>query len=87
MIRIIKLMGIKWVGHVARIGEKRNAYMLLMGKPERKRPLRRSRQWWVDNIKTDLGEIGLGGEDWIDLAQDREKWRALANSVINLRVP
>jgi hypothetical protein len=57
------------------------------GKPEGKRPLRRSRRRWVDNIKMDLREIGWGGMDWIDLAQDRDQWRALVNTVMNLRVP
>jgi hypothetical protein len=66
---------------------KRNAYRLLVGKPEGKRPLGRSRRRWVDNIKTDLLERGWGGVDWIGLAQDRDKWRALVNAVMNLRVP
>jgi hypothetical protein len=74
-------------GHVARIGEKSNAYRLLVGKPEGKRPLGRPRQRWVDNIKMDLGDIGWGGVDWIGLAQERNRWRALVNSVMNLRVP
>jgi hypothetical protein len=60
-----------WAGHVARIGEKRNVYKLLVGKPEGKRPLGRPRCWWIDNIKMDLLEMGLGGVDWISLAQDR----------------
>jgi hypothetical protein len=75
------------VGHVARIGEKRNVYRLLVGKPERKRPLGRSRRRWIDNIKMDILEIGLSVLDWIGLAQDRYMWRALVNSVMNLRVP
>jgi hypothetical protein len=62
-------------------------YRLLVGKPEGKRPLGRQRQRWLDNIKMDLGEIGWDGVDWIGLAQDRDKWRALVNSVMNLRVP
>jgi hypothetical protein len=69
------------------MGEKRNAYRLLVGKPERKRPLGRPRSRWVDNIKMDLLEIGSGGVDWIGLAQDRDKWRALVNAVMNLQVP
>jgi hypothetical protein len=69
------------------MGEKRNAYRLLVGKPEGKRPLGRPRRRWVDNISMDLGEVGLGDVDWIDLAQDRKRWRALVNSVSNLRVP
>jgi hypothetical protein len=67
-------------------GEKRNAYRILVGKPEGKRPLGRLRRRCVDNIETDLREIGWGGMDWIDLAQDREQWRALVNIVKNLRV-
>jgi hypothetical protein len=69
-------------------GEKRNAYRLLVGKPEGKRPLgRQRRRWWVDNIRVDLGEVGWGDVDWIGLAQDRNRWRALVNSVLNFRVP
>jgi hypothetical protein len=68
------------------MGEKRNAYRLLVGKPEGKRPLGRLRRRWVDNIRMDLGEVEWGGVDWIDLAQDRNRWRALVNSVLNLRV-
>jgi hypothetical protein len=75
------------VGHVARIREKRNACRLLVGNPEGKRPLGRPRRMWVDNIKRDLGEVGWGDVDWICLAQDRNRWRALVNSVLNLRVP
>jgi hypothetical protein len=67
--------------------ETRNAYRILVGKPERKRPLGRPRRMWVDNIKTDLGEIGWNGRDWIELAQDRDQWRALVNTVMNLRIP
>jgi hypothetical protein len=72
---------------VARIGEKRNVYRLLVGKPEGKRQLGIPRCRWIDNIKMDLSEIGLSGVDWIGLAQDRYRWRALANAVMNLRVP
>jgi hypothetical protein len=68
-------------------GEKRNAYRILVGKPEGKRPLGRRRHRWVDSIKIDIREIGWGGMDWIDLIQDRDKWRALVNTVMNLRVP
>jgi hypothetical protein len=68
-------------------GEKRNAYRILVGKPEGKRPLGRSRRRWEDNIIIDLREIGRGGMDWIDLDQDRDQWRALVNTVMNLRVP
>jgi hypothetical protein len=68
-------------------GEKRNVYRLLGGKPERKRPLGRPRRRWIDNIKIDVLEIGLSVVDWIGLAQDRYRWRALVSSVVNLRVP
>jgi hypothetical protein len=69
------------------MGEKRNVYRLLVGKPEGKRPPGRPRHRWIDNIKMGLLEIGLSVVDWIDLAQDRYRWRALVNSVMNLRVP
>jgi hypothetical protein len=68
-------------------GEKRNAYRLLVGKPEGKRPIGRPRRRWVNNIKIDLLQIGWDDVDWIDLAQDRDKWRALVSAVMNLRVP
>jgi hypothetical protein len=69
------------------MGEKRNAYRLLVRKPEGKRPLGRPRRRWVDNIRMDLGEVGSGDVDWIGLAQDRNRWRALVNSVLKIRVP
>jgi hypothetical protein len=69
------------------MGEKRNAYRLLVGKPEGKIPLGRPRRRWVDNIRIDLGEVECGDVDWICLAQDRNRWRALVNSVLNIRVP
>jgi hypothetical protein len=69
------------------MGEKRNEYRLLMGNPEGKRPLGRPRRRWVDNVRMDLGEVGWGDVDWIDLAQNRNRWRALVNLVLNLRVP
>jgi hypothetical protein len=87
IIRIMKSRRIRWEGHVVRIEEKRIAYRLLVVKPEGKRPLRRPRRRWVDNIMTDLVEVGWGDMDWIDLAQDRDRWRALVNSVLNVRVP
>jgi hypothetical protein len=68
-------------------GEKRNAYRLLVGKPERKKTIRKTKTRWVDNITMYLGEVGWGGVDWIGLAQDRNRWRALVNPVLNLRVP
>jgi hypothetical protein len=69
------------------MGGKRNMYRLLVGEPEGKRPLERPRRRWMDNIKTDLLEIGLNVVDWIGLAQDRYSWRALVDSVMNIRVP
>jgi hypothetical protein len=86
IIRIIKSRRMRWTGHVARMREKKNAYRLLVGKPEGKRPLGRPRRRW-NNIRMDLGEVGWGDVDWIGLAQDRNRWRALMNSVLNLRVP
>jgi hypothetical protein len=87
IIRMIKPRRMRWMGHVARMGEKRNAYRILVGKPEGKRPLGRPRCRWLDNIKMDLREIGWDGVDWIDMAQDRDQWRALVNTVLNLRLP
>jgi hypothetical protein len=87
IIRIIKSRRMRWEGHVARIGEKRIAYRLLVGKIDGKRPLGRPRRRWVDNIRMGLREVGWGDVDWICLAQDRNRWRALVNSVLNLRVP
>jgi hypothetical protein len=87
LIRIIKSRRMRWAVHVARMGEKRNAYRLLAGKPEGNRPLGRPRRRWVDNIRMDLGEMGWGDVDWIGLAQDRNRWRTVVNSELNLRVP
>jgi hypothetical protein len=70
IIRIIKSSRMRWAGHVARMREKRNAYRLLVGKPEGKRPLERPKRIWVDNIRMDLGEVGWGDVDWIGLAHD-----------------
>jgi hypothetical protein len=86
IIRIIKER-IRWAGHVARMGEKRNAYRLLVAKPEGRRPLRRPRRRWLDNIRMNLVEVGWDDVDWIGLAQDRDRCRALVNSVLNLWVP
>jgi hypothetical protein len=69
------------------MGEKSNAFRLLVGKPEGKRPLERPRRRWVDNIRMDLGEVRWGDVDWIGLAQDKNRWKSLVNSVLNLRVP
>jgi hypothetical protein len=82
-IRIIKSKRMRWAGHVARMGEKRDVYRLLVGKPEGKRPRRK----WIDNIEKGLLEIGSGVVDWIGLTQDRYRWRALVNAVMNLPVP
>jgi hypothetical protein len=87
IIRIIKSRMIRWVGNVARMGEKRNAYRLLVGKLDGRRLLGRPRHRWLDNIRVVLGEMGWGDVDWISLAQVRNRWRALVNSVMNLRVP
>jgi hypothetical protein len=84
---MIKSRRMKWAGHVARMGEKRNAYRVLVGKPEGKSPLEKPRRRSMDNIKMDLRVIGWGGMDWIDLAQDRDQWRTLVNTVKNLWVP
>ena len=82
---MIKSGRMGWAGHVARMGERRGVYRVLVGKPEGKRPLG-SRRKWEDNIKMDLQEVGCRGMDWIELAQDRDRWRALVNAVMNLRV-
>jgi hypothetical protein len=84
---MIKSRRMRWAGHVARIWEKRNAYRILVGKPEEKRPLERPRRRCVDNIEMDLREVGWDDIDWIDLAQNRDQWRALVNMILNLRVP
>ena len=72
---------------MARMGERRGVYRVLVGKPEGKRPLGRPRRRWEDNIKMDLQEVGCGGTDWIELAKDRDRWRALVTAVMKLRVP
>ena len=83
---MIKSRRIRWAGNVARIGEGRGVYRVLVRKPERKRPLGRLRRRWVD-IRTDLREVECGYMDWIGLAQDRDRWRTLVSAVMNLRVP
>ena len=75
------------MGHVAHMGEMRDIYRVLVEKPEEKRPLGRPRHRWEDNIKMDLQEVGCGGMEWINLAQDRDRWRAPVNAAINLWVP
>jgi hypothetical protein len=87
IIRVIKSRRKKWAVHVARMGERRGACRVLAGKPEGKRTFGRPRRRWEDNIKMDLQDVGCGGMDWIELAQDRERWRALVNTVKNIRVP
>jgi hypothetical protein len=86
IIRVIIWRIMRWAGHVARLGEKRGAYRILVGRPEGRRSLGRPRRKWEDNIKIDPQEVGWG-MDWMDLAQDRDRWRALVNAVMNLRVP
>ncbi|KAJ4436531.1 hypothetical protein ANN_16562 [Periplaneta americana] len=87
IIRNIKSRRLSWAGHVARVGESRNAYRVLVGRPEGKRPLGRPRRRWEDNIKMDLREVGYDDRDWINLAQDRDQWRAYVRAAMNLRVP
>ena len=87
IIRTIKSRRMRWVEHVARMGETKGVYKVVVGKTEGKRPLRRARRGWEDNIKVGPQEVGWGNMDWIDLAEDRERWRALANSVMNIRFP
>ena len=87
IVRVIKLRIMRWTGHVARMGEERDVYRDLMGKPEGRRPMGRPRRRWVGNIRIDLQEVGCGDKDWIGLAQNRDKWRTLMSAVMNLRVP
>ena len=87
IVRVIKSRRMRWAGLVARMGEERGAYRVLVGKPEGRRPLGRPRRRWVDNIRMDLQEVGYGSVDWIALAQDRDSWRTLVSTVMNLRVP
>jgi hypothetical protein len=87
IVRVIKSRRMRWAGHVARMGEGRGVYRVLVGRPEGKRPEGRSRRRWEDNIKTDLTEIGIDGTNWIQLAQDRAQWPDRVNTVMNFRVP
>jgi len=86
-LRVIKSRRMRWARHVARMGEEKGVYRVLMGKPEGKRPLWSSRRRWVDNIRMDLQEVGCGYMDWIGRAQDRDRWRTLVSAVMNHRVP
>ncbi|KAJ4450438.1 hypothetical protein ANN_01862 [Periplaneta americana] len=87
IIRNIKSRRLRWAGHVARMGESRNVYSVLVGRPAGKRPLGRPRRRWEDNIKMDLREMGYDDRDWINLVQDRDQWRAYVRAAMNLRVP
>jgi hypothetical protein len=87
IVRVIKARRMRWDGHVARMGEGRGAYRVLVRRPEGKRPLGRPRRRWEDNIKMDLREIEIDGANWIWLDRDRVQWRAFVNTVMNLRVP
>jgi len=87
IVRVIKSRRMRWAGHGARMGEERGVYRVWVGKPEGKRPLGRPRRRWVDNIRTDLQDVGGGYMDWIGVAQDRDRWRTLVSEVMNLRVP
>ena len=86
IVRVIKSRRMRWAGHVARMGEGRGVYRVLVGKPEGRRPLGRPRHRWED-IRMDFREVGCGYVDWMELAQDRDGWRALVSAVMNLRVP
>ena len=77
----------RWVGQLAHMGERRGVYRVLVGKPKGKRPLGRLRQRWEDNIEMNLQEVGFGGTGWIELAQERDRWWALVNAIMNLQAP
>jgi hypothetical protein len=87
IVRVIKSRRMRCAGHVARMGQGRGVYRVLVGRPEGKRPLGRSRRRWEDNIKMDLREIGIDGSNWIQLVEDRVQWRDFVITVMNLRVP
>jgi len=86
-MRVIQSRRMRWAGHVAHTGEERGVYRVLVGEPEGRRPLGRPRSRWEGNIKMDLQEVGYGGMDWIELAQDRDRWRELVNAAMKLQVP
>jgi len=87
IVRVIKSRSMGWAVRVARMGEERGVYRVLVGKPEGKRPVGRPRLRWVDYIRMDLQEVGCGCMDWIGLAQDRDRWRTFVSAGMNLRVP
>jgi hypothetical protein len=87
IIRVIKSTRMRRAGHVARVGEKRGAYRILVRRLEGRRPLGKPRRRWENNIKMDLREVGWVGMNWIELARDRDRWRTLVNALMNLRVP
>ena len=87
IVRVVKSRRMRWAGHVARMGEDRGVHRLLVGKPEGKRLLGSPRRRWEDNIKMDLQEVGRGRGDWMELAQDRDRWRAFVGTVGDFRVP
>ena len=87
IVRVVKSRRMRWAGHVTRMGQGRVVYRVLVGKPEGKRPLGRPRRRWEDNIKMDLQKVGAVSGDWMKLAKDRDRWRALVSMVMNLRVP
>ena len=87
IVRVIKSRRMRWAGHVVRMGEEREVYKVLVGKPEGRRSLGRPRRRWVDNIRMDLQEVGCGYIDWIGVAQERDGWWTLVSAVMNLRVP
>jgi hypothetical protein len=87
IVRVVKSRRMRWAGHVARVGEDKGVHRMLVGKSDRKRPLGRPRRRWEDNIKMDLEAVGGGRGDWMELAQDRDRWRALVSTVKNFQVP
>jgi hypothetical protein len=87
IVRVVKLRRMRWAGHVARMGKDKSVHRVLVGKPEGKRPLGRPRRKWEDNIKMDLHEVGGDCGDWMEWAQNRDRWRALVGTVRNFRVP
>jgi hypothetical protein len=84
---VIKSRRMSWAGHVARMGKGRGAYRILVGRPEGRRPLGRPRRRWEDDFKIDLQEVGWGDMVWIDMAQDKDRWRAVMNAVMIIRIP